>query len=481
MIKRLIDRILTTATRNPARRRPKKYRASERGMPVGDVSQAAVRTCETLQHGGFQAWIVGGGVRDLMLGLRPKDFDVATDATPEQVRRLFRRSRIIGRRFQIVHVLHGRDTIEVSTFRSMQPAAETDEHGRVLRDNVWGTQAEDAARRDFTINALYYDPIGDTLLDYHDGVKDMASRTLRMIGDPAARYREDPVRMLRVARFAAKLQFRVEPKTQKPIRELNALLCNVPSARLFDEMLKLLLSGHAMACLQELRRQGLHHGLLPMLDVILEQPDDERFVSAALAATDARVQADKPVSAGFLFAALLWQPVRMRWQAAVARGEHAIPALSEAIDSVLDEQAERIAIQRRFIGDMREMWMMQPRFERRTGRSPHALVAHPRFRAAYDFLLLRCESGEAPGELGEWWTAFAAADAPARQALLERSAPEGGAPKKRRRRRRGGARDAGAPDEGTHSTEASAQAPAPAAKPSVPAAAKAAAHDETAH
>jgi poly(A) polymerase len=272
--------------------------------------------------------------------------------------------------------------------------------------------------------------------------------------------------MLRVARFTGKLGFKVEPKTRKPIRELAELVHNVPAARLFDEMLKLLLSGKAMACLHELRREGLHHGLLPMLDLILEQPDDERFVTAALAATDARVHAGKSTSPGFLFAALLWQPVRQRWQAGIAAGEHSIVALAAAIDSVLDEQAERIAIQRRFIADMREIWMTQPRFERRTGRSPYALVAHLRFRAAYDFLLLRCESGELPAELGEWWDAFATADESEREALLARAASAGGAAdasaKKRRRRsgsRRGrgraGAKDTDAPVEPSH-TEASA-------------------------
>jgi poly(A) polymerase len=445
MIKKLIDRLLNRkAPRAAVRDKPKSYRGSEHGVHIEDVSDAAMRTCKTLQEAGFKAWVVGGGVRDLMLGLKPKDFDVATDATPDQVRSLFRRSRIIGRRFQIVHVMFGRETIEVSTFRAIQDVAETDEHGRVLRDNVWGTQAEDAARRDFTINALYYDPVADTILDYHNGVRDLEHKTLRMIGDPTARFREDPVRMLRVARFTAKLGFKVEAKTRKPIGELAELVHNVPAARLFDEMLKLLLSGQAMACLQELRREGLHHGLLPMLDLILEQPDDERFVIAALAATDARVRAGKTTSPGFLFAALLWQPVRVRWQAALARGEHAIPALSGAIDSVLDEQSERIAIQRRFIADMREIWMMQARFERRTGRSPHNLVAHLRFRAAYDFLMLRCQSGEAPAELGEWWTAFATADAEGREALLARApVPAAGAAKKHRRRsgsRRGGAR-----------------------------------------
>jgi len=454
MIKKLIDRILNRkAPRAAVRNKPRSHRGSEHGVHVEDVSDAAMRTCRTLQEAGFKSYVVGGGVRDLMLGLKPKDFDVATDATPEQVRVLFRRSRVIGRRFQIVHVMFGRETIEVSTFRAIQDAAETDEHGRVLRDNVWGTQAEDAARRDFTINALYYDPVADTILDYHNGVRDLEHKTLRMIGDPTSRFREDPVRMLRVARFTAKLGFKVEPKTRKPIRELADLVHNVPAARLFDEMLKLLLSGHAMACLQELRREGLHHGLLPMLDLILEQPDDERFVTAALAATDARVRAGKTTSPGFLFASLLWQPVRVRWQAAVARGEHSIPALSAAIDSVLDEQAERIAIQRRFIADMREIWMTQARFERRTGRSPHTLVAHPRFRAAWDFLQLRCQSGEAPAELGDWWSTFADADADEREAMLARAPkPAGGAAKKRRRR--GGARRAGP-------REAGEAAPAP--------------------
>ncbi len=483
MIRKLIDRILNRKTpRGAVRGRPKSYPGAAHGVRIEDVSDAAMRTCRTLQQAGFKAWVVGGGVRDLMLGLKPKDFDVATDATPDQVRGLFRRSRIIGRRFQIVHVMFGRETIEVSTFRAIQDEAETDEHGRVLRDNVWGTQAEDAARRDFTINALYYDPVADTILDYHNGVRDLERRTLRMIGDPTARFREDPVRMLRVARFTGKLGFRIEPKTRKPIRELAGLVHNVPAARLFDEMLKLLLSGHAMACLQELRREGLHQGLLPMLDLILGQPDDERFVTAALDATDARVRAGKTTSPGFLFAALLWQPVRVRWQAGVARGEHSIPALGAAIDSVLDEQAERIAIQRRFIADMREIWMTQARFERRVGRSPHTLVTHPRFRAAWDFLRLRCQSGEAPAELADWWRAFSEADADAREAMqarLPRAAS--GATKKRRRRsgsRPGAAREdtgaagAAAPSEGVDAARpppfTSEPASAPASAPACP-------------
>ncbi len=459
MIRRLIDRLLNRKTRGPRaaiREKAREYKGSELGVIHGAISDAAFRTCESLQKAGHQAFVVGGGVRDLLLGLRPKDFDVATNATPEQVRSLFRRSRVIGRRFQIVHVMFGRETIEVSTFRAIQDEAETDEHGRVLRDNVWGTQPEDAARRDFTINALYYDPLADRILDYHDGVRDLKKRSLRIIGDAEQRFREDPVRMLRVARFVAKLGFSIEPRTRAPIRSLAPLISNIPSARLFDEMLKLLVSGHAMACLHELRREGLHHGLMPMLDMILEQPDGERFVTTALERTDQRVLAGKPISPGFLFASLLWQPVRIRWQQAVAAGAPAIPALSDAIDAVLDEQAEKLAIQRRHIADMREIWMLQPRFERRTGRTPYALLEHIRLRAGYDFLVLRCDAGELPAELGDWWTEFLDAAPDERAALIARASENGSGtgPRKRRRRSRGRGR--------SDASDSPATAPGPA-------------------
>ncbi len=436
MIRRLISRLLgRTGPRAAIREKARRYVASDLGVVKASASEAALRTCETLQKGGYQAWIVGGGVRDLLLGLRPKDFDVATDATPDQVRTLFRRSRVIGRRFQIVHVMFGRETIEVSTFRAIQNDAETDEHGRVLRDNVWGSQPEDAARRDFTINALYYDPIADLILDFHDGVRDLKKRSLRIIGDPEQRFREDPVRMLRVARFVAKLGFTIEARTRAPIRSLAPLISNIPSARLFDEMLKLLVSGHAMACLHELRREGLHHGLLPMLDVILEQPDGERFVTTALERTDQRVLAGKPISPGFLFASLLWEPVRSRWQRALAAGESSIPALAMAIDEVFDQQATELAIQKRHMSDMREIWMMQPRFERRTGRTPYSLLEHLRLRAGYDFLLLRCDAGEMPAELGDWWTAFMEADGTTRAEMIAQVAPSAGGGARKRRRR----------------------------------------------
>ena len=398
------------------------YSGREYGMRLDRLSPNAIKVCETLQAAGFKAYIVGGGVRDSMLGISPKDFDVATNATPEEVKAEFRRAMIIGRRFRLVHVTFGREIIETATFRALQTDALTDEHGRVLRDNQFGTQKEDAQRRDFTVNALYYDPKSDTILDYHGGVPDLQNKVLRMIGDPEVRYREDPVRMLRVVRFAAKLDFTIDEPTAAPIKAMADLLDNVPSARLFDEMLKLLTCGYSLKCLQQLRAMGLHHGLLPLLDVVLEQPAGERFVTQALTNTDLRIQQEKTISPSFLFATLLWPQVRVRWDALLANGEYAIPALMQAIDSVLDEQSERLAIQRRYQADMRELWSMQPRFERRTGQMPYKLLEHLRFRAAYDFLLLRCQSGETPEQLGNWWTEFSEGDSDTRADLIEQTA-----------------------------------------------------------
>ena len=290
----------------------------------------------------------------------------------------------------------------------------------------------DALRRDFTVNALYYDPASEEIVDFHGGLADLKKRVMRVIGDPATRYREDPVRMLRAVRLAAKLGLTLDPATREPIRSLAPLMERVPPARLFDEMLKLLLSGHASACLRQLREVGLHKGLLPLLDVILEQPLGERFVTLALAQTDERVLAGRPVSPAFLFAALLWHEVLAAWKARQGRGERAIPALENAMDEVLDTQCAKLAITRRLTATMREVWAMQPRFEGRSGNRAYRLVEAPRFRMAYDFLALRAASGEVPAELETWWRAFQGADAETRRAML---LPETG-PKKRRRRRR---------------------------------------------
>ena len=440
MIKKFIKRILGTKKKANGHVRPVVLGPKEHGINPQLLSSNAVRVTQTLQEAGFKAFVVGGAVRDLLLGVKPKDFDVATNATPEQVKRLFRRAFIIGKRFQIVHVMFGQEIIEVTTFRGTSADnAPKDEHGRVLRDNTFGEQHEDAARRDFTINAMYYDPASQAVLDYHHGVQDIRNRKLRMIGIPEARYREDPVRLLRVVRFAAKLEFTIDQATREPIQVMAPLVNNVPAARVFDEMLKLLMSGHALACLKQLRKEGLHHGLLPLLDVVLEQPLGEKFVTLALANTDERVRKGKPVSPGFLFAALLWHQVVEKWNAYQAAGEYPIPALHLAADDVLDTQTEKLALQRRITTDMRDLWAMQPRFERRTGKAPYKLLEHPRLRAGYDFLLLRCESGEIDMEIGDWWTDFIAADSPEREELLKRlRQTEGDATAPKKRRRRGG-------------------------------------------
>jgi len=428
MIKRFIRRVLGLPA-DVAIRVPRE----KHGLAREAISPAAAKVCAVLREAGFSAHVVGGAVRDLLLGIAPKDFDVATDARPEQIKPLFRRALLIGRRFRLVHVMMGPETVEVSTFRAADPqTAEKDEHGRVLRDNVFGTQEEDARRRDFTVNALYYDPATEEVVDFHGGLADLKKRVMRVIGDPETRYREDPVRMLRAVRLGAKLGLTLDSATRAPIRRMAPLMERVPPARLFDEMLKLLLSGHASACLRQLREVGLHKGLLPLLDVILEQPLGERFVTLALAQTDERVLGERPVSPAFLFAALLWHEVLAAWKARQARGERSVPALEHAMDEVLDTQCAKLAITRKLTATMREVWVMQPRFEQRTASRAFRLLEAPRFRMAYDFLALRAASGEVPAEIEAWWRAFQSADDETRTAML---LPESG-PKKRRRRRR---------------------------------------------
>lgn len=446
MIRKLIRKVFNL--------RQKKHPSPEQGpvrLPLAhhgvrreQLSPGSLRTVEGLQAQGFKAYVVGGAVRDLLLGATPKDFDVATNATPEQVKRCFRRARIIGRRFQIVHVQMGAEIIEVTTFRGGEEGqGKTDAHGRVLQDNIFGTEADDAARRDFTVNALYYDPAREEIIDYHHGVADLHQKTLRIIGDPARRYRADPVRMLRAVRLAAKLGLLIDPAAKEPIARMGSLIENVPAARLFDEMLKLLTSGHAVKCLLQLRDAGLHHGLLPLLDVILEQPMGEKFVMLALASTDERVRQGKRTSPGFLFATLLWHEVLAQWQKNQAAGYTYIPALFAAMDEVLDTQAEKLAITRRIAGDIKEIWALQPRFEQRAGKRPFALLEQPRFRAAYDFLVLRAEAGEIDLSLAQWWTNFQDADGSARSAMLLADTPGQGGKKRRRRKPRGRSPNAG--------------------------------------
>ena len=461
MIKKFIDKLLGKAPKllaaekdsgaAPAGKRVEVPK-SEHNIDPSLVDERAVKVVSTLADAGYEAYIVGGAVRDLLVGMRPKDFDVATNATPEQVKACFRRAFIIGRRFRIVHVVFGRgrqdrglsEVIEVSTFRAMvdNAAAEqvagnektsksdlagkshvVDAEGRVLRDNVWGPQIDDAARRDFTINAMYYDPVKEIVVDYHGGIKDVKKKLLRMIGDPATRYREDPVRIIRVVRFAAKLGFEIEARTRAPIKEMAALLDNVPASRTFDEMIKLLQTGHALASIQELRKQGLHRGVFPVLDVALDESQRhdgrEKFVQLALADTDRRVGEGKPVAPSFMLACMLWHDVLDGWQKLKAKGESPFPALQQAVDTVFDARIGDISGRGKLAADMREIWLMQTRFERRQGNSVATLIEQPRFRAGFDFLRLRGDAGEIDAELANWWEDFSQADDEGRRALLE--------------------------------------------------------------
>jgi poly(A) polymerase len=445
MIKKYIDRLFgrrSAVTHKDAR--PVIHGPDKHSIRRDDISRCARRTCEDLQRAGHAAFVVGGAVRDLLLGRKPKDFDVATSATPEEVRGVFRRSRIIGRRFQIVHVLCGAETVETSTFRAHftreADSENTDEHGRMLSDNIFGTQAEDAMRRDFTVNALFYDPVKEEVWDYVHGMKDLKSKKLVMIGDAATRYREDPVRMLRAARLGAKLGLEIDPKTRAPIRELRHLLENVPQARLFEEILKLLLSGNAVECVRVLRELELHHGLLPLLDIALDDPEAGPFALAALRATDERLAEGKPVSPAFLLAALLWGQVERNLRKFESQGQTTVPALHSAMHEALDAQRESLAIPRRFDATMKELWLMQPRFLQRGGQRPYRLLEHPRFRAAYDFFALRAASANAPQEAAQWWERFQDASPDERERML--LSDESG-PKKKRRRRRGGKKKAG--------------------------------------
>ncbi|MDZ7865570.1 polynucleotide adenylyltransferase PcnB [Acidovorax sp.] len=457
MIKKFIDKLLGKSTPGTSGGKPhfgkrEEVPATVHGINPELVDRRAAEVVATLKQAGYEAYIVGGAVRDLLLGLRPKDFDVATNATPEQVKGLFRRAFIIGKRFRIVHVVHGRgrehEVIEVSTFRAyldnaaagqvagnektskqqlsgMQHAV--DASGRVLRDNVWGPQDEDATRRDFTVNAMYYDPVSQIVVDYHKGIQDAKKKTLRMIGDPATRYREDPVRIIRAVRFAAKLSalgFTIETKTAAPLVQSQALLADVPQSRMFDEMLKLLQTGHAIATIAQLKKLGMAKGIYPLLDVAVERADTP-FVSAALADTDRRVGEGKPVAPSFLLACVLWEDVRNGWDARMTnQRQHALPALQEAIDEVFDKRIGDVSGRGKLAADMREIWVMQPRFEKRVGSTPFGMVMQPRFRAGFDFLRLRADVGEIGEALAEWWQDFQAADDDRREDLMDQAREE---------------------------------------------------------
>ena len=400
------------------------------------IGERALTVLYRLKNAGYGAYLVGGGVRDLSLGREPKDFDVATDATPDEVKALFRNCRLIGRRFRLAHVHWGPEIVEVATFRALTPAPADDdaadrvvEDGMILRDNIYGTIEEDALRRDFTINALYYNVADFSIVDYAGGMADLQAGRLRLIGDPAVRYREDPVRMLRAVRFAAKLGFTIDPGTAEPIPRMADLLDDIPPARLFDEVLKLFMAGQGVETFEALRQHGVFRYLFPASDTALD--DDEHgqlitFVARALESTDRRVNEERPVTPAFLFAALLWPAILAqlpggRLQPGVDR-----ELFEQSVTEALERQLRQVAIPKRFAMPMREIWALQPRFDTRSEKKAKRLFSHPRFRAAYDFLLLRGEAGLVDRELADWWQAYttSSADAPP--------------PTPPRRRRRGG-------------------------------------------
>lgn len=430
---------------------PRIHARADHPVSRKQISDNALKVLYRLNKAGFRGLLVGGSVRDLLLDRHPKDFDIATDALPEQVRELFRNCRLIGRRFRLAHVQFGNEIIEVATFRASHDgdtdgAAMSDE-GRILRDNVYGSLDEDVWRRDFTVNALYYDIADFSIIDYVGGLEDVYAQRLRLIGDPEKRYREDPVRMLRAARFSAKLGFSIEPATLEPIARLRHLLEDIAPARLFDEMLKLFQGGFGLASFEMLRRHGLLHCLCPLTEKALNGPEGPfvlKLVSCALANTDRRIAEDRPVTPAFLFAALLWQSVEDEAAINAANGLNTPEALQLAADTVISRQIARIAMPRRFTNVTREIWALQPRLAKPTPRRAPRLLEHPRFRAAYDFLLLRAEAGEPVQEAADWWTHYLEADAGTRDSLLE-AAPGGAeirsAP--RNRRRRGGRRRSG--------------------------------------
>ena len=381
--------------------------SSEHGISRGRIDANVRQILARLHGAGFEAYLVGGCVRDLLLGRAPKDFDVATSARPDEVRALFPRSRLIGRRFRLAHVRAGREVFEVATFRAAHPEGAAGPAGMLLHDNVYGTREEDAVRRDFTVNALYYDDRDGSVLDFTGGMADLRAGFIRAIGDPAVRYREDPVRMLRAVRFAAKLGFRIEEETEAPIFELAPLLEGVPAARLFEEVLKLFQSGHARESLRGIDRYDLLPRLYPeTAESVRRDPSGRALLERALANTDRRIAEDLPVSPGFLVAAFLWGPVQGRAEA--FREEGRARSRSEALGAAADEtialQARRTSMPRRWSAMARDIWTMQPRLENRRPRRVDLTIAHPRFRAAYDFLCLRAEAGEPLGERAAWWT-----------------------------------------------------------------------------
>ncbi len=425
------------------RRAPTVIPRPEHAISRANVSSNALKVLYRLKNAGYAAFLVGGGVRDLLLDRHPKDFDIVTDAHPEDVKQLFRNCRLIGRRFRLAHVRFGRDIVEVATFRAADISDDDDrthaESGRIISDNVYGTVDEDIWRRDFTVNALYYNIADFSIWDYTGGLEDIRSRTLRLIGDPGRRYREDPVRMLRAVRFAASLGFTIAAETAAPIRELAEMLREVPPARLYEEVLKLFHTGYGVRAFDLLLEYDLFRYLFPATQRFLDADGGaaaREFIRTGLEGTDARIAADKPVTPMFLFAVMLWPSIRSVSQQLVGEGRNEVEALAAACDQVVSGQQAHVSIPKRFSAPMKEIIVMQRRFASRHGLRAARLLQHKRFRAAYDFLVLRSQVGEADPELARWWTEVQTLSPNEQRDAFELGRTGNG--RRRRRPRRGG-------------------------------------------
>lgn len=421
------------------------YTRSEHCISRKQISENALKVLYRLQKEGFDAYLVGGCVRDLLLGREPKDFDVATNADPEQVRKVFRNCRLIGRRFRLAHVHFGQEVIEVATFRGAGEAKNDEQvlnkEGRLLRDNVYGTIEEDVWRRDFTVNALYYNIKDFSVVDYTGGMADHKAGILRLIGDPETRFREDPVRMLRAVRFAVKLGFHIHPDCEKSIHDVAPLLANIPAARLYDEALKLFLSGYALQTFELLRHYGLFQVLFPITEHSLAVEDQgfpRLLLIKALENSDNRIAEGKTVTAYFLFAAFLWDAVQIRAKQKLAKGSVEFIAYQEAANEVIATQVKSTALPRHITLAMREVWSLQPKFNACVGSKPSRLITHPRFRAAYDFLLLRAQTGGADIQLAKWWEIYQNANENEQRKMTAppRKTKTGTAPRKRNYRKK---------------------------------------------
>lgn len=403
-----------------------------------NMSANALTVLNRLNHAGYQAYLVGGSIRDLLLHKAPKDFDIATNATPTQIKKLFRNARIIGRRFKLVHIIYHREIIEVATFRGhdeIDDNQKTSETGILIRDNVYGTLQEDAWRRDFTINCLYYTLTDNTIVDYTGGFGDIRQRVIRMIGDPTTRYQEDPVRMLRAIRFSAKLDFEISPDTAKPISQMNTMISHISGSRLFEEMVKLYQCGLSVSAQRLLVEYGLFTILFPQTDALMTHPTypTSAFINLAFKSTDNRIQTNKTVTPAFIFAVILWFPLLECAAELKAKGVDPLPALDQAMASVISAQNKIVTIPKRYTQVMREIWLLQFRFSKRTGHRAFAMLEHPRFRAAYDFMALRALADDESMSLADWWTTFQELTPDKQKEMVNQLAQEESAPNKRRR------------------------------------------------